>query len=372
MRIACDARALVGPRTGVGTWTAAIMGGLARLPGWRVELLAHVPFELPPSFEGSAAAAVPPPRPPLPGTLWLQWLLPAQLERLRPDVFVAALAVAPRRCPVPSVVMVHDLTPRLRPERHTLKNRFCFNAYLEDSLDGAAAVVVPSEATRHDVLAVRPRLAGRIHVIGEGADPRFRPADDPEEARRIRDRYAGGRRYVLHLGTLEPRKGIPVLVGAWERLAAADPGAPDLVLAGAPGWGTGPILARIGRSPFRERIHLPGYVPDGDLPGLLRSAEAFVLASEAEGYGLPLAEALCCGVPSVVSDVPALREVAGGAALLVPPGDPAALAAALREALEPETSARLAAAAVARGRALRWDGAVAAWRRLLETVAGAA
>ncbi len=371
MNIACDARALLGPRTGVGTWTVQIMAGLAATPGWRVELLTPAPLEdLPAPLAEAGASAVAPPPVRLPGSLWLQWLVPGQLRGLGANLFVASLAVAPRRCPVPSIVVVHDLTPRLLPDRHTLKNRFCFNAWVEDSLAGASAVVVPSCATRDELVRAFPWAVDRVRVIGEGADPRFSPEAAPGEAERIRARYAGGRPYLLHVGTLEPRKGILDLVAAWERIAESGPGAPDLVLAGGPGWGTGPILARIARSPLAGRIHLPGRVPDADLPALYRSAEAFVLASEAEGFGLPVAEALRCGAPVVVTETPALLEVAGGAALTAPVHDPGALAAAIRRALEPAERDRLRAAALERAPALGWEAAVAAWRELVREVAG--
>jgi len=371
MNIGCDARALLGPRTGVGTWTVQIMAGLARTPGWRVELFTPAPLELPAPLAAAGASAVAPPPVRLPGSLWLQWLVPGALRSRGTDLFIASLAIAPRRCPVPFVVVVHDLTPRLLPGRHTLKNRFCFNAWVEDSLADASAVVVPSGATRDEVLREFPWAAGRVRIIGEGADPRFSPGASPGEAERIRARYAGGRPYVLHLGTLEPRKGILDLVAAWERIAEPGPDAPDLVLAGGEGWRTGPILARIARSPLAGRIHLPGRVPDEDLPALYRSAEVFVLASEAEGFGLPVAEALRCGTPVVVTETPALLEVAGGAALTAPVHDPAALATAIRRALEPAERDRLRAAAIRRAPALGWDGAVAAWRELVREVAGA-
>ncbi len=347
------------------------MGGLAAHSGWRVELLAHRRVVLPRELEEAGAEAVPPSFEGLPGTLWLQWLLPAQLRSRRPDVFVASLAVAPRRCPIPSVVMVHDLTPRLSPRHHTLANRFCFNAYLEDSLDRAAAVVTPSIGTRDEVLGLAPAVEDRVHVIAEGAAERFTHEAPAGEAEATRGRIADGRPYVLYLGTLEPRKGIPDLVAAWEQLVTEDAGAPDLVLAGGRGWGTGPILAAVKGSRHRERIHLPGYVPDEVVPALLRSAELFVLPSEAEGYGLPLAEALCCGTPAVITDIPALREVAGNAVRVVPVGDRGALAEVLRVALDPGERGRLREKAIERAPVLRWGKAVSDWRRLLVEVAGA-
>lgn len=367
MNIACDARALFGPRAGIGTWTVNVMGGLARRPEFEVTLWAPRPLAVPDGLTNAGVRAAPPPPVRLPGTLWLHSLLPAALADAAPDVFVAPLGVAPRRCPTPTVVVVHDLTPRTLPRRHTLANRFCFNAYLEESLLAADAVVTVSEATRTEVVATFPRVNERTVTIRNGVDERYAPGGD-DEREAIRRRFSGGRPYILHLGTLEPRKGIPGLIAAWEGLAT-ETDAPDLVLAGAPGWGTAPISRRIEASPLRDRIHAPGYVDADDAPRLLRAAELFVLASEAEGFGLPLAEALCCGTPAVASDLPVLREVAGDAALYASPGCPVGLAAAIRRALEEDVRERLRDAASRRAASLRWGPAVDAWANLLRATA---
>ena len=368
MNIACDARSLVGRRTGVATWLTEVAAGLARRPGRTVSLAASKPFELPGPLESAGVRQLPPPRPPIPGTLWLHTLLPHELARCGADVFIASLAVVPRRCPLPAVAMVHDITPRTHPHRHTLANRFCFNAYLEESLERAAVVVAGSAATEAALLEHLPFVRSKLERISYGVDAFFSPAPAGDDGAAARDRFSSGRPYLLHLGTLEPRKGLGDLVRAYELLRGrlADP--PELVIAGAAGWGTGPILAAIEASPVRRHIHLPGYVTREQARELLRHAEAFVLASEAEGFGLPLAEAISCGTPAVASDIAALREAGGDAALFTPPGDPAALAAAIGQALAPEAAAELRRRAAARAPVLRWEPVVEAWDALLERV----
>ncbi len=365
-----DGRALLGPRTGVGTWTLAVAGGLARRGRWTVELAAQAELEAPEELREAGVAVAAPARARVPGTLWLRWLLPRQLERAGAAVFVGSLALAPRRNPVPSVVVVHDLTPRTLPHRHTLVNRFVFNAYLESSLAEAAAVVAVSRATRDELVAVLPWVEERLAVIPNGVSDRYTPPGPGSDPQGPRSRHAAGRPYILHLGTLEPRKGIPDLVAAWEILVERDSATPDLVLAGGHGWGLREILPRIAASPHRDRIHLPGYVPDAEAVELLRHAELFVLPSEAEGFGLPLAEAICCGAPCVASDLPVLREVAGGAALHAPVHDPEGLAAVMAAALGGEGE-RLRRLALERAPRLRWGPAIDAWEQLLDRVAGA-
>ena len=371
MQIACDGRALVGLHTGVGTWTSQVMGGLARSGAGTIHLAASRAVDLSPELRHPAVRTVPPPTIAIPGTLWLHTVLPARLAAIPTDVWIASLAIVPRRCPAPAVAMVHDLTPRTHPGRHTLANRFCFNAYLEESLERAAAVVVNSRATEQEVLSAFPWVGSRLCRIGLGADSTFSPAPTDDDGSATRERFAGGRPYILHLGTLEPRKRVTDLVAAWERLLELAPEAPDLVVAGRTGWGTGPILSRIADSRFSDRIHLPGYVASSAARDLLRHAEVFALVSEAEGFGLPLAEAICSGAPCVAADIPALREVGGDAALFVPPGNPNALFAALGHALEPGTAEELRQRAAVRAPSLGWTPIVAAWHELLKEVVGA-
>lgn len=367
MSIACDARALVGPRTGVGTWTEQLVRGFADR-GHHVLLAASRAIDRGPFLERREIEVLPPPRHRVPGSLWLQHTLPSRLVAAGAHVFIGALAIVPRRCPVPAIAMVHDLTPRSLPHRHTLANRFCFNAYLESSLDEAEAVVAGSRATADELVEAHPAVARKLRVIGYGVDPFFSPAEPGDDGETTRQRFSGGRPYVLHLGTLEPRKGIDSLVAAWERLQLVLPDSPDLVIAGGEGWSTAPILARIAASPHGERIHRPGYVSREDARALLRHAAVFVLASEAEGFGLPVAEAIACDTPVVVSDIPVLRETAGEAGLFVPVGDVEALTDAITQALETTTASRLRCFGRDRAAAFGWDRVVASWLDLVDEV----
>ncbi len=368
MNIACDARALAGPRTGVGTWTERVMGGLARSGAGMVHLAASKPIRLERSELHPNLIIVPAPRWPTLGPVWLNTTVPRQLGALNAEVWIGSLAILPIRCPVPAIAMVHDLTPRTHPARHTLANRIVFKFLLERSLKTADTVVAGSAATEDELRAAFPWVSSKLERIGYGVDEWFSPAPSGDDGSVIRERFSGGRRYLLHLGTIEPRKGISDLVAAWELLQAELPDPPDLVIAGGQGWQTGPILDRIRSSDFVDRIHLPGYVSGEDAREMLRHAEVFALASEVEGFGLPLAEAISCGTPSVATGIPALREAGGDAALFCPPNDPQALAAALTEALELDTAAQLRKRSLNRAPNLRWDPVIEAWADLLERV----
>ncbi len=368
MNIGCDGRALVGPRTGVGTWTEQVMGGLAGSGIGRVFVAASKTVGLTPGGEDENLCPVAPPKWPTLGPLWLNTTVPGLARRLELDVWIGSLAILPWNSPVPTVSMVHDLTPRTHPHRHTVANRIVFRLFLERSLKTAEVVVAGSEATRAEILSAFPWVEPKLERIGYGVDAWFSPGPPGDDGAATRERFAGGRPYVLHLGTIEPRKGITDLVAAWESLVEGREEAPDLVIAGKAGWQTEPILERIKAAPFAERIHLPGYVSREESRELLRHAAAFVLASEAEGFGLPLAEAVSCGTPAVASDIPVLRESGGDAVLYSPVTDPEALAGALAEALDPDVATRLRARAAVRAPELRWGPVVDAWVELLERV----
>lgn len=365
MRIACDARPLVGPRTGVGSWMEGLLRVLSRTGDDAFLLCLPRPGVDLALGDLADRCSISAPRIPLPGTLWLETLAGPALAG-RADVFVAALGILPRRLPLPSVLVVHDLTPRTRPRYHTLANRFCFNAYFEESVAAATAVVCDSEATRRRLASLLPRQGEAATVIYPGVDLFFSPPAAGEDGGQARKRFAGGRPFIVQLGTVEPRKGLATLVDAHAALLQHNPDAPDLVIAGATGWGGAWLEPALSRHPARDRVHLAGYVAREAARALLRHAEVVVCAAEEEGFGLPLAEAMACGAACVASDEEALVEVAGGAAAHFPRGDAAALAAAVAGLLSGNGRADLRRRALERAAHLRWEPAAAAWRSLLD------
>ena len=239
---------------------------------------------------------------------------------------------------VPTVLTVHDLIFRHLPEHHKTLNRWYLNLTLPLYCLRATHIIAVSQQTRRDLITFYGLPPEKISVIHEAADRRFRP-QSPENVASARERYRLPERYLLFVSTIEPRKNLTRLLQAFERVHAA--GLTDaLVIVGKRGWLYGDFFAAVEKSPVRQVVIFPGFVPDADLPAVYAGAQALAFPSLYEGFGLPVLEAMACGAPVVCSNRSSLPEVAGDAALLVDPLDVDALAAALAQVLSDETLRR--------------------------------
>ena len=227
------------------------------------------------------------------GIVWLHSTLPPRIDRWGARVLVSALTIGPARGDVPFVSTVHDLTPLTHPEWHASRTVIGFVPLWDRTVERASRFLCVSQTTANDLVARYPETAARVRVAENGVDRAFfSPADDPAARLRTRQRYADGRPFLLYLGTLEPRKNVEALVVACERLWGRRRSRPDLVLAGGAGWKTAGLHRRIARSPFRDKIHVAGYAARDAARELYRAAEAFVYPSLAEGFGLPVLDAM--------------------------------------------------------------------------------
>jgi alpha-1,3-rhamnosyl/mannosyltransferase len=250
------------------------------------------------------------------------------------------------------VVTVHDVVPWGIPGLNPVTRRFlATQAHL---IRRCAAVIAVSDSVAGEATRVLDLDPGRVHVVPEGVDPLFSPAprDGDDDALRRADVPPGD--YVLWVGSLryhDPRKGLDVLVEAATRLPPV-----TLVLAGATGEESRRLQGRA--DDLGLRLVLPGYVADEDLAALYRGAAAAVLPSQYEGFGLPVLEAMASGVPVVATRTGNLVDLAGDTGVLVPAGDPAALASALSRLLgDPLERQRLAAAGPALAARYTWSKA---------------
>ncbi len=376
MRIALDATPLLGPRTGVGRYVAGLVEAMTELPGGEPDEIVLVPF----TWRGTADLALVAPaarqvrrrRRRLPmRLLQAAWAAlpfpPVEWLAGQVDVFHATNFVAPPARRAATVVTVHDLTYLRYPEMVTAASAR-FRDLVPRALGRGATVCTPTAAVGAEVADAYRLPPERLVVTPLGVGPAWRTAAPADPAWLAANGLP--ERYLLFVGNREPRKNLPTLLAAYRELLADPPanpgGVPPLVLVGPAGWGEALDLAGLPA----EAVRTPGYLPEDDLARVVTGAAALVFPSWYEGFGLPALEALACGTPVVATALPALREVLGDQAELVPPGDAAAMAAALAKVLGDPGGEPARAARRARAAAFTWaacaQATLSAYRRALE------
>jgi glycosyltransferase involved in cell wall biosynthesis len=227
---------------------------------------------------------------------------------------------------------LYDLSFALFPETHLRVLRWSSNVLVPRFLRTCDRVIAISESTKRDAVRLYGIPEDKIVVTHLAAEDRFRPAV-PDRVAEVRIRFGLPPRFLLYVGTIEPRKNLNVLLGALLRLKGQGQEVP-LVVSGSLGWLYDGFLAKIRSLGLESLVLLPGFVPDDDLPALYTAAEVFVYPSVYEGFGIPILEAMGCGTPVLCSNVSSLPEVAGDGGILLPPGDPAAWAEAIARLTE--------------------------------------
>jgi glycosyltransferase involved in cell wall biosynthesis len=328
VRVSLDASAIPDPPGGAGRYVLELAGALSRRHDVDLTVVARTADAA--RWPQPVAARAPAPRPLRLG--WEQVGLPRVVRDLGVEVHHGPHYTTPLALGRPSVVTIHDLSFFTHPEWHQRTKVAFFRAAIRTSARHAAALVAVSTTTAA-LLEQRVRPRAPVHVIPHGVDhARYRP-DGPVEGAGVTAPY------IAFVGTLEPRKDVPTLIRAFDRIAASRPDL-TLVLAGARGWGADAVDAAVAAATHGRRVRKLGYLPEADLPALLRGAAAVAYPSLEEGFGLPVLEALACGAPVVTTSGTVMEEVAAGAAFLAPPGDDFRLAGALEGALEGDPERR--------------------------------
>lgn len=325
-----DGRPLVGNRTGIGVHTAEIARRLDVTPPPLIA--SHAAIE---NREGLERCDFRVDASPL-GVLWQQ----TQLPRIDADVLWGPHGTLPMTWRKPSVATVHDFTSITMPDRHRLKTILSFNLFIGSSLGNASRVACVSQAVADEAMRGFAVPSWKIALVPNGVDSFFTPGEGEGD-------------YLLYAGTLEPRKGIDLLLGAWWSLPAPRP---RLVLCGDAGW----------RTRVPDGVEVTGYVTRERLRALYRGALAFVYPSRYEGFGIPPLEAMACGAPVIATRTGAIPEFAEGAALLIAPGEIDALRDALMRVIRDASLRReLRVAGPERAKAWGWGRGAAAMMGLL-------
>lgn len=300
---------------------------------------------------------------------WEQTGLAALAARTRAQVLLSPHYTTSLAAPLPKVVTLHDATFFSDPQVHLqVKARF-FRGATRTALRVAAACVVPSDATRDELVRWAGADPRRIDVVPHGVDLEvFRPADAAHVARFAAQHDLVPGTYVAFLGTLEPRKNLVGLVRGWVRAFGDAPDPPALVLAGGAGWDDA-LDDELAGLPERLRVVRTGYLPLDDLRALFAGAGVVAYPSLGEGFGLPVLEAMACGAAVLTTPRLSLPEVGGDAVAYCEP-DPDSIAAALAGLVaDRDLRARLGAAALERARTFTWERCARAHLDVLERVA---
>jgi len=364
-RIGFDAR-LIGA-LGIGRYISGLMPRLAATLGPRLTVIAN-------SKDTALVRALIGTSPTLltvnasPYRLAEQSVLPLSLLRADLDLIHFPHYNLPLIKPAHFVVTVHDLFPFQFPEIHSgLLPRTVNQMLMRNAVRRASRVITPSIATAMAVKTSFPNTEGRVVPIPEAADDRFNPIRNAEAEHAWRVRLGIRANYVLYLGQWKAYKNIPVLLDAFEIVLRDHPTSQLVIVGNDPRH---PEVRQRAAALPAGSVSLPGSLPEGAIPDLYRGAAVVVLPSRAEGFGLPLIEAMACGVPVVCSDLPVLHEIAEGVATFCDPDDPADFARAIVNVLDARQPSARRQRGIERARSFSWDQAATQTVEVYEAVVG--
>jgi glycosyltransferase involved in cell wall biosynthesis len=290
-------------------------------------------------------------------------------DRLVPDaeIFHATEHLLLPLRSAPTVLTVHDLIFRHLPTHHKPLNRWYLNLTMPLYCRRANHIISVSEHTKRDLIAAYGLVPSKVTVVHEAASSHFCPQSS-EVIASVRSRYGLPERYLLFVGTVEPRKNLGRLLSAFES-AHAEGLADGLVIVGQRGWLYDDFFAQLEKSPVRDRVILPGYVDDRDLPALYAGARVFAFPSVYEGFGLPVLEAMACGVPVAASNASSIPEIGGDAAMYFDPLDVRSMSDALFRLLrDSELQGELRSQGLARAASFSWERAAMETRAVYDAV----
>jgi glycosyltransferase involved in cell wall biosynthesis len=301
--------------------------------------------------------------------LWEQAIQPAALRQVQPDLLHALAFVSPVVSRIPTVVTVYDLSFVHYPEVLPAARRLYLRLLTRYSCRRARRVIAISHSTARDIAHTFGIQQDRIDIAAPGVGPQFRPLS-AEQVTTFRLQNGLPDRFLLFVGTLEPRKNLAMLLQAYAALPAADRAAVHLVLAGGKGWMFEDIFQTVEAYNLRDTVHIPGYIPAEALPLWYNAADVFVYPSLFEGFGLPVVEAMACGTPVLVSNVSSLPEAAGNSGYCLPPDNDSAWTDALYTAIhDPDWRRQAGQSGLEHAARFTWENTaiqtVASYRRAL-------
>jgi glycosyltransferase involved in cell wall biosynthesis len=303
--------------------------------------------------------------------VWIGHLAGIGFDTLFPGahLFHATEHLLPPLHTTPSVFTVHDLIFHLFPQHHKRLNLWYLNATMPLFCRRADAIIAVSQSTKNDIVRHYGVDGRKITVIYEAAAPHFTP-QAPEWVEKVRQKYNLPDRYVLRVGTLEPRKNLIRVLEALHHLRQRGDVLP-LVLVGSKGWLYEGFFRRLTELHMEDQVILPGYIPDEDLPAVMSGAAMLIEASLYEGFGLPVLEAMASGTPVVCSSAGSLPEIGGNAARYFSPGQVGEMAAQISVVWKDvDLQQAMREAGIARAAQFSWTRAAAETLTVYQRVTG--
>jgi len=287
--------------------------------------------------------------------IWEQTRFPGLIGRTKIDLLHSLHYTKPLILPCASVVTFHDMTFFLYPHLHTRARRWYFPPMMRLSAKQANTIVTVSESTRRDAIRLLGVDPGKVTTTQLGVDASFRVINDLHAKKEIALKYDLPEKFILYLGTIEPRKNLPLLVRAY-RLLVDNGTHLKLILVGKYGWMYQEVFNLVSELSLEDMVQFTGYIPQVELPLIYNLASLFVYPTIYEGFGLPVLEAMACGLPVITSDIASLPEIVGEAGILVPTGDLDALFDAMKMVThDKELREKLTNQGLLRARNFSWE-----------------
>lgn len=388
--IVIDASPAVHHKAGLGRYAEELIAALALPPGARKPIDEYVAFyhdarNATPSKLIQAMTCIATPQGPYP---WrLRALMAQQLNLSQDNLFAESRANTREQLPTPrlfhatehllprfksikTVFTLHDLIFKAFPHYHLPRNRAYLSMAMPLFLKRADAVICVSEHTKRDAIKTYGVPADKLRVIYEGVHPRFRRIVDLKTLSQVKDRYRLPDRFVLAVGTIEPRKNLITLFNAFKAIREEDDNLiHEVIVVGRQGWLHEATYRAVHELGLTGRVRFLTSVEDDDLVAIYTLAQALAFPSEYEGFGFPPVEAMACGTPVVSSNAASMPEILGDAALLVPPKDVGQWVAALKRALTDRAlRVDLGTCGPARAARYTWHAAAEQTRRVYDDV----
>jgi glycosyltransferase involved in cell wall biosynthesis len=331
MKVAIDVRTVLSNRSGVGNYVLHLIQNLKKVDTESIYYFLSLKKNLP--FLGALAPEVNPlltvfshESHPL-GDFWEHFVLPLRLMKRGIDIFHGPASLIPfRKDHYRIVVTIHDLVAFLFPETIPLKYGAYMRYLLRQAVKRADKIISVSHHTRLDLIEILKVASGKIEVIHEAPSPIFRPYEQKEVKTFLKERYGIQKKYIYHLGNIEPRKNLIVLLEAFTRVCRELGPEYQLVVSGQKGWLIRSLSRFLKDYPNRDQVLFTGYVPVEELPFFMNGADLFIFPSLYEGFGLPVLEAMSCGTPVISSNRSSIPEIVGSAGILIDPTDTRELA----------------------------------------------